>query len=108
MRYIFFVIFLAIISNSYAGVFGPSTYDECILENMKGTSSDLAARYVHHACREKFPFKIPRKCKQFDSDNLMQQNTAVSRFDNILLENCIQECKSAGYLSRTLGECKLE
>ncbi len=38
-----------------SGWFGPSDYDECILENMQGVESDMAARYVHVACRRMFP-----------------------------------------------------
>lgn len=40
---------------AYAGLFGPSDYDECILESMKGVKSDLAARAIIRSCREKFP-----------------------------------------------------
>ena len=36
---------------------GPSDYDECILKNMKGVTSDLAARLVRRSCRAKFPRK---------------------------------------------------
>lgn len=40
-----------------AGLFGPSTYDECILENMKGVGSNAAAIAVASACRNQFPLK---------------------------------------------------
>lgn len=33
----------------------PGNYDDCILENMKGVSSDVAARNIRRACRKKFP-----------------------------------------------------
>ena len=39
------------------GWFGPSNYEECILENMKGVTSDKAARAIERACRAKFPHK---------------------------------------------------
>jgi hypothetical protein len=39
---------------SYAGLFGPSTYDECILDSMRGVTSDVAARLVARSCREQF------------------------------------------------------
>jgi hypothetical protein len=39
---------------SYAGLFGPSNYNECILERMKGVTSDLAARAIVGACAAKF------------------------------------------------------
>jgi hypothetical protein len=41
-----------------AGLFGPSNYEECVLENMKGIQSNTAAGAVMQACRKKFPQKI--------------------------------------------------
>jgi hypothetical protein len=35
-------------------VFGPKNYDECILENMKGVSSDSATMLIENSCRVKF------------------------------------------------------
>ena len=43
-------------SIAFAGWFGgPSDYDECILESMKGVTSDVAARLVRQSCQKKFP-----------------------------------------------------
>jgi hypothetical protein len=39
------------------GWFGPSNYEECILKNMKGVTSDEAARAIQGACRREFPRK---------------------------------------------------
>lgn len=38
-----------------ASLFGPSDYDECILENMKGVTSDRAAMLIHRSCARRFP-----------------------------------------------------
>jgi hypothetical protein len=38
-----------------AGWFGPNDYNSCILESMKGITSDVAARAIKQSCREKFP-----------------------------------------------------
>ena len=38
-----------------AGFLGPDTYEDCILESMKGTTSDVAAKEIQKACRKKFP-----------------------------------------------------
>ena len=51
-----------------AGWWGPSTYEECILDNMKGVTSDTAAAQVAAACRAKFPPK---------TQNAPVQNTGV-------------------------------
>lgn len=40
-----------------AGAFGPSNYDECILEHMKGVGSDLAAAQLVKSCERQFPPK---------------------------------------------------
>lgn len=34
---------------------GPSNYDQCITESMKGITSDVAARAVLQSCRKQFP-----------------------------------------------------
>jgi len=59
---VFIVIFVLTIigpnhQTAMAGWFGPSNYDECILDGMKGVTSDLAARAVAGACARKFRSK---------------------------------------------------
>ncbi len=49
----------AVSATASAGLFGPSTWDECILANMKGVGSDMAARAVAEACTRQFPPKKP-------------------------------------------------
>ena len=44
-----------------AGIFGPSNYDDCILESMKGVTSDSAAYAITRSCKQKFPAKISNK-----------------------------------------------
>lgn len=48
-------LFIPIVS--YAGWFGPSNFQDCVLEGMKGVNGDQAARMVAMACRQKFPEK---------------------------------------------------
>jgi hypothetical protein len=43
------------------GWFGPSNYEECILKNMKGVTSDKAVLEIRKACRAKFPRKVEEK-----------------------------------------------
>jgi hypothetical protein len=47
--------------NASAELFGPNNYEECILENMKGVTSDQAAHAIRNACREKFPLEKKTK-----------------------------------------------
>ena len=42
-----------------AGWFGPSNFEECILDGMKGVASDSAAYAIAYACRSKFPLPPP-------------------------------------------------
>lgn len=42
-------------SISYGGFWGVKDYDECILDSMKGVTSDKAALLIKKSCREKFP-----------------------------------------------------
>ncbi len=40
---------------AYAGLWGPSNYDECVADAMKGVTSDLAAQKIDEACQGRFP-----------------------------------------------------
>lgn len=40
-------------SASNAGLFGADSYDECILENMKNSNTDTAAKLIENSCRQK-------------------------------------------------------
>ena len=42
-------------SISHGGPDNPSNYDECIIDAMKGVSSDVAARAIIESCRNLFP-----------------------------------------------------
>lgn len=55
MRYIIITLALIFSSSAMAGWFGPSTFDECILKNMKGVTSNVAARVIYKSCRAKYP-----------------------------------------------------
>lgn len=63
---IIMVFFSPMITN--AGFFGPSSYEECILENMKDVKSDQAAREIQRACRNKFPVPVQETIDRKRSD----------------------------------------
>jgi hypothetical protein len=44
-------------------IFEPKNFDECILENMKGVTSDIAANAIGKSCAAKYPKKTEQKCK---------------------------------------------
>jgi len=52
-----FIIFLAIQlteANAWS-LLGPNSYEECVLDAMKGVQSDTAAAIINRTCLEKFP-----------------------------------------------------
>jgi len=52
------ILLVALIpSLSFAGWFGPSNFDDCVLDGIKSAKSDEAAKYVYVACGKKFPEK---------------------------------------------------
>ena len=58
-RVLILLTFLMTISPAHAGVFGPSNFDECILDKMQGVTSNTAASAIWLACRNKFPAGKP-------------------------------------------------
>ena len=64
----FFLLFL-IESNAFAGIFGHNNYDECILENMKGTQTEQAALLVANSCASKFKKNENLTSKEYKTCN---------------------------------------
>ena len=56
-KIIFLMTTLAIAFESSGGLFGPSTFEECLLDNMKNAKTDNAVSAVKSACAMKFPIK---------------------------------------------------
>lgn len=57
MRKIFKISFLLgmfIANQATAGIFGPSNFEECVLENLKNAKNELAVQAVYSACGDKF------------------------------------------------------
>ena len=59
-------------SNNYASWLAPDNYEDCILEGMKGVTSDVAAREIRNACRKKFPVEQEQQksTRQLTSEEL--------------------------------------
>lgn len=51
------VLLLLLSINASAGLFGPSNFDECVLDGVKDAKTETAARLVAQACRNKFPLQ---------------------------------------------------
>ena len=53
-------------SNANAGIFGPSTYEECVIAGLKDAKTDTAVALLHRVCLDKFDSKgtksVVRQC----------------------------------------------
>ena len=52
------LLFLSSVSLSHAGLFGPSNYEECVLENVKTAQTKESVQVVIMTCLDKFPQKV--------------------------------------------------
>jgi len=51
---IFFATSILFANQASAGIFGPSNFEECVLENLKNAKNELAVRAVYAMCGDKF------------------------------------------------------
>jgi hypothetical protein len=75
-----------------------AVFAECILKRNKTGMSDLGLRNIRQACAY---WATPRKCRKLPpaGTGTDQHSAAGSK------EDCEEECKQAGYLSRKFGDC---
>ena len=66
--------------SSAQGFFGPKDYDDCILQNMRGVTSDTAAGLVHRACLSKFPKEEPKVQNNRDAKSDLGKATVCEVF----------------------------
>ena len=58
-------------STANAGLFGPNNFDDCILQSMKGVTSDAAARAIYQSCQQKFSQKkVKQNTRNLSADEL--------------------------------------
>ena len=64
VRSVLGIVLVLFSTSAFAGLFGPSDYDECIIDAMQGVTSDNAANYISHSCEKKFPrnFEVKPEC----------------------------------------------
>lgn len=55
-------------------LFGPKTYEECLLKNMKGVSNDTAAKAVQYACMVQFMESSPPPSKAEQAEATRLEN----------------------------------
>jgi hypothetical protein len=113
MRFSVFVLFLG------CALAQAETYNDCILENMKGVGSQAGAYLVNKACREKALPYVPAKCQPHfgqltqeeidEGNNAEPPSAAVVKAAELAseqrLRDCINSCLNASYLSKHFGDC---
>lgn len=67
VRYFVLIAFLFITGTSYAGVFGASNYEECVLDKMKGQDRSMIYT-ARAACAKAFPQEELIKKELFDGE----------------------------------------
>jgi len=73
MKRLILILLIALFPcNGVAGWLGPSNYDECILQNMKGVTSERAATAIVGACRRKFPEVKEKPVLKEDFSNIWE------------------------------------
>jgi len=63
--------------HSEAICFKQKSYEDCLLEGLKGTTSDIAAQTIKRACAEKFPGKV-RKSLRLSSPSATARVTGTA------------------------------
>lgn len=60
---VFYVIATLLGTNSpaVAGLFGPSNYEECVIEGLKEAKTEFGAKMITSICSDKFPVRDPAK-----------------------------------------------
>lgn len=69
-----FILIAFILSNSsFAGLFGPSNYEECVIDGVKNVKAEAAVNAIRQACMKKFPTKemLEEKKKLAERDKII-------------------------------------
>lgn len=109
------------------------TYEECLLENLKGVNNKSVMNAVRSACKRK---TTPKKCREIldkpyeefksnetigrefaaDMDAMIKGELEPLKYidqetiqrKETALQNCINECEREGMYSRHFGECSTD
>jgi hypothetical protein len=89
---------------SYAGWFGPSNFQDCILEGMKGVTSNHAASMITVACRQKFPHVPTESQKQAAKEPVKRSGfTRVDLWDGNSGVNIVNKASWGSWSGRSLS-----
>ena len=90
-------------------LFGPKNFDECVLENMKGVSSDDASHIIVKTCRRKFSEKeidnIQKNIDECVLENMKGVNSDEYRIQVTQYTFTKHLCLFSNYIQWTIGRC---
>ncbi len=78
-----------------------TSYDDCILESLKGVSSDVAADAIIASCRSKFPASAPAAAMPAEAEAAAEPQSAAER-ESVAQAETVSEPKPAPGPSRSL------
>ena len=97
MKWIFAtILFFPLVCS--ADWFGPKNYEDCIIQGMQGTTSNLAAQEIKKACRTKFPAAPMQQAKS----KTMSGHAANQALNNLRLSH------APNYFGRSDTDHKVE
>jgi hypothetical protein len=105
ITFILATIIFTFFSTSYAfawSLFGPKSYEDCVINNMKGVSSDDAARAIRNACRKKFP-PVEKKVLILPESELPRIESSIEDFRYPITSKSGKSTGSIEYLYKTNG-----
>lgn len=128
-----FMLILCMMLSASSKALLAETYEECVLENLKGVNDKFVMREVRSTCKRK---TTPKKCREIldkPYEEFKSQETIGREFTadmeamfkgeveplkfidqetiqrkETALQNCIKECESEGMYSRHFGECSTD
>ena len=68
MKFKVLILLLALPTFAYSMCYKPHTYEQCLLDGLKGVTSDVAATAIKNACTDKFPAKTKKSLMTLMSD----------------------------------------
>ncbi len=128
-----FMLILLMMSFAFPKALLAETYEECVLDNLKGVNDKFVMSAVRSTCKRK---TTPKKCREIldkPYEEFKSNETIRREFDaemdaiikgkhrpltytdeetiqrkETALRNCIAECENEGMYSRYFGECSTD
>jgi hypothetical protein len=94
MKSLIIIIIVMFSSYANAGLFGPNNFDDCILQSMKGVTSDMAARAIYQSCEQKFSKKVKQSTRNLSADEIANITGRGSQYKNYFSGQLLNQNKN--------------